>query len=276
MRLPALGPIYRRLAPQSVRKRIATLRQRARHVGAGGDHRFRRSLGRLAALRDAHAGERCVVIGNGPSMRGFALERLAGLRTFCLNRGYLMWQDQGLSPDFVVAVNRLVIEQFGGELAGAGGTLFAPWLLAHHFPPQADVIYFEERWDDAFIRDARRGLSSMATVTNTAIQLAWHMGFADVVLIGIDHHFSASAGGRPHQTVVQDTDDADHFRPDYFAPGTRWHLPDLIQSERGYRLARAVFEADGRRIVNATPGTRLEVFEKACLADILAAPAGSR
>lgn len=266
----AIRTVYRRLAPQRLQSHVAALRQRAQHLRARGSPRFRQSLMRLAGLRDAHAGEACVIIGNGPSMRGFDLARLSGLRTFCLNRGYLLWQEQARCPDFLVAVNRLVIEQFGAELQAVDALKFVPWLLRAHFDAADDnLIFFEERWDEAFLTDARHGLASLATVTNTALQLAWHLGFSNIVLLGIDHYFSASAGGRPHEMVVQKQDDVDHFRPDYFAPGTRWHLPDLDLSERGYALARRAFEKAGRRIVNATPGTRLEIFEKADLSDIL-------
>lgn len=265
-----LRTAYRRLVPRDVRERVSAGRQRARHFGARGDARFRRSLARLGALRDAHAGKPCVVIGNGPSMRGFDLSRIAGLHAFCLNRGYLMWNEQGLTPDFVVAVNPLVIGQFAAGLQAAGRLRFAPWLLRGNFDAaDDDLVFFEERWDRAFLTDARDGVASLATVTNTALQLAWHMGFSTVVLLGIDHRFAAAGRGRPNELVVQDRDDVDHFRPDYFAPGTRWHLPDLAASEAGYALARRAFEGAGRRIVNATPGTGLDIFEKADLAAVL-------
>ena len=249
---------------------MAAVRQRARHLGAHRDPLYLRSMERLAQLRDAHAGETCVVIGNGPSMRGFDLAQLEGAPAFCLNRGYLMWLEQGRKPDFLVVVNRLVIEQFADEMQKMRVLTFAPWLERDHFDTSdRNLVLFEERWDKAFMIDARQGLASLATVTNTTLQLAWHMGFSTIVLIGVDHYFAAASRGQPHQMVVQTDDDVDHFRPDYFGPGTRWHLPDLELSEYGYQLARRTFERDGRRIVNATPDSRLEIFERAALSDIV-------
>lgn len=267
----AVRTTYQRLVPLRVRERIAAARQRARHIATRRHTKYQRSLMRLADFRNKHHGETCVIIGNGPSMAGFDLQQLSELKTFCLNRGYLMWNEQNLTPDYLVVVNQLVIEQFAQELQAVNAVKFTPWLHRAYFAPDNDLIFFEERWEETFIPDARHGLASLATVTNTTLQLAWHMGFETVILLGIDHHFSAAERGRPHQMVVQDRADADHFRPDYFAPGTRWHLPDLEMSERGYKLARHVFESAGRRIINATPGTRLDVFEKAPLSDLLAA-----
>lgn len=232
------------------------------------DPGYRASQARLEALRDRFAGQTCFILGNGPSMRGFDLSKLAGYETFCLNRGYLLWQEQGLTPTFLVVVNGLVIEQFAAEIAAIDTEIFVPWLQRAAFAGR-DVTFFEERWDDAFSPDAVRGLSSLATVTNTTLQLAFHMGFSRVVLLGIDHHFSASRHGRPHQMIIQATGDSDHFREDYFAPGTRWHLPDLELSERGYKMAQAAYKQSGRQVLNATPGSKLTVFEQVPLADII-------
>jgi hypothetical protein len=230
----------------------------------------RRSLQRLGELRNLYAGEPCVILGNGPSLRGFDLREIHGFKAFCLNRGYLLWNEQNLTPTFLIAVNELVIDQFSPELQTVPAIKLMPWLLRDRFAqPSNDIVFFEERWDEVFLEDSRQGVATTATVTNSALQLAFHMGFSSVVLLGIDHSFTAR--GQPHEKVLQTTADPDHFRPDYFAPGTNWHLPDLEQSERGYRLALRAYETAGRRIINATPGTRLDVFERLPLSDALAA-----
>ncbi len=263
----ALRDVYAQIVPRAIRMRIAAARHHARHAGAEKDLLFQQSVSRLEQLRDSRTGETAVILGNGPSMRGFDLSRIDGLPAFCLNRGYLLWNDQGKTPEYLVAVNELVIEQFAPELLSVGTLTFMPWLHRALVGERTDIVFFEERWDDAFFKDATEGLSSLATVTNTTLQLAYHMGFKNVILLGIDHYFSAP--GKPNAMVVQPKDDADHFSPDYFPAGTRWHLPDLEVSERGYRLAKRYFERDGRRIVNATPGTRLEVFDHMTLEEAL-------
>lgn len=265
-----LRTLYKRVVPSAMQTRVAALRQHYRHRGMRTDADYRASHARLENLRDRFAGQTCFILGNGPSMRGFDLSQLAGYQTFCLNRGYLLWQEQGLTPSFLVVVNGLVIEQFAAEISAIDTQIFVPWLERAAFAGR-EVTFFEERWDEAFSQDATRGLSSLATVTNTTLQLAFHMGFARVVLLGIDHYFSASQGGRPNQMIVQAKGDSDHFRDDYFAAGTRWHLPDLDLSERGYKLADAAYKRAGRQVLNATPGTRLSVFKKVALAEIIGA-----
>jgi hypothetical protein len=41
-----------------------------------------------------------------------------------------------------------------------------------------------------------------------------------------------------------------------------WGVPNLSLSERGYASARNAFEADGRRVVDATVAGQLTIFEK--------------
>jgi hypothetical protein len=97
-------------------------------------------------------------------------------------------------------------------------------------------------------------------VTYVALQLAYHMGFEQIVLIGVDHDYSTK--GKPNTTVVSQRDDPDHFDKRYFGKGFRWQLPDLETSERAYRMARKAYESDGRQVLDATVGGKLQVFPK--------------
>ena len=229
--------------------------------------RYRENRRRLAAWRDRYRGETCVVIGNGPSMRGFDLARLAHLRCFALNRGYLMWCEQDREPDFLVAVNDLVLEQFGDEIAGAGRHRFVPWDFARAFGAVAGTCFLETPWRPRFHTDIATGAWPGGTVTFTALQIAYHMGFARVVLIGVDHSFVHD--GAPNSELLSRGADPNHFDPGYFGAGTRWHAPDLRLSEVSYTMARRAFEADGREVIDATEGGELRVFPRAGLEQLL-------
>ena len=98
------------------------------------------------------------------------------------------------------------------------------------------------------------------TVTYVALQLAFHMGFKKVILIGVDHNFTTK--GPANQAVVSQGDDPNHFAPNYFGAAFKWQLPDLEGSERAYRLARQAYETAGRMVVDATVGGKLTVFPK--------------
>lgn len=248
------------LRGRGIRMRVAHLPMRVLPEG-------RAARERLAALRDSHRGETCVVLGNGPSVMSLDLEQLDGVPTFCLNRGYLLWEGSGRTPSFYVAVNDLVIEQFHRDIAELPCPLFLPWLHRARFGDVTNAVFFEVRTGERFATDGTRGIAPFATVSVAALQLAYHLGFSTVILLGVDHRFASE--GPPHQRVRQVGGDPNHFRDDYYGNGTVWQLPDLRQSERGYRSARAVFEADGRSVINATPNTALHVFPRAALDEVL-------
>lgn len=224
------------------------------------DTRGRESRRRLNEIAGRYAEERCFIIGNGPSLIETDLSRLRGEHTFALNRGYLLFDRIGEPTTFLVAVNRYVVEQFSAELFAAGSTTFVSWRSRRHVPRGADVIFVRRAPSLTFSEDLASGAWEGATVTYMAMQVAYHLGFQDVVLIGVDHRFAST--GPPNELVTSQGADPNHFDPNYFGAGVKWQLPDLEMSERAYRLANERFVADGRSIVDATVRGNLTVFRK--------------
>lgn len=225
--------------------------------------RGRENLRRLSSLRDAHRGQRCFVIGNGPSLRNTDLSKLKQEFTFGLNRIYLLFPELGFRTTFLVAINRLVLEQVGNELLSFPGSLFLPWSARTHIAaaPSANLHFLQTGCRrPSFNGDSRRPIWSGTTVTYVALQLAYHMGFEQVILVGVDHSFSTQ--GPPHKEVTSEGEDPNHFDPNYFGKGFRWQLPDLATSELAYKLARDAYGTTGRQVLDATVGGQLQVFPK--------------
>ncbi len=225
-------------------------------------HPWRRdSIRRLNALRNSRQGERCFIIGNGPSLQKTDLSRLKGEFTFGMNRIYMAFDQIGFSTSCIVTVNDLVMEQCYRDFQGLGIPLFVSWRARRWLAPAENIHYlFTTYTGPKFARNAAGRIWESATVTNVALQLAYHMGFSTVILIGVDHSFVTQ--GKPNTTVVSQGDDPNHFTPGYFGKGFRWQLPDLDTSEIGYALARQAFEADGRCVLDATIGGKLQIFPK--------------
>ncbi len=223
------------------------------------------SLRRLGALKDRYRGERCFIIGNGPSLRRTDVSRLKDEYTFGMNRIYLAFEEWGFRTTFLVSVNDLVVEQCVGDFLALEMPRFFSWRSRRFFPAQLPLsrlpTYLHTTYDaPKFARDARLRLWEGATVTYVCLQLAFHMGFEEVILIGVDHSFKTQ--GEANRTVVSQGDDPNHFDARYFGKGFRWQLPDLDTSEQAYRMARRVYESAGRRVLDATIGGKLQVFPK--------------
>jgi hypothetical protein len=239
-----------------------------RALGSG-----RRSRKHLKKLRNAFAGERCFIIGNGPSLAVTDLALLKDEHTFGLNRGYLLLDRLGGPTTFLVAVNRLVIDQFSSEILASQSLRFLSWYSRDLVSKDADAIFVRGSAGPRFCEDvAEQGAWEGATVTYVALQLAFYMGFNEVILVGVDHAFSSK--GQPHRVVVSDGPDLNHFDPKYFGAGVRWQLPDLETSELAYRLAKSHFERAGRRIFDATIGGKLTIFPKADYATVTGPSSG--
>lgn len=245
-------------------------------------HPWRReSIRRLAALKDTHKGQRAFIIGNGPSLKQTDLTKLKDEFTFGMNRIYLLFPELGFTTSCLVSINDLVIEQCAAEMAALNLPKFLAWRSYRHFlnlPPttnhqlsttnhqlstinsQLPTFLYTTYTGPRFSRDVRGRVWEGATVTNVALQLAFHMGFEQVILIGVDHNFASK--GDANKTVVSDGDDPNHFSPAYFGKGFRWQLPDLETSEIGYRLARQAYESAGREVLDATIGGKLTIFKK--------------
>jgi hypothetical protein len=221
----------------------------------------RESIRKLRALKDAYKGERCVIIGNGPSLKMTDVQKIRNEYTFGLNRIYLAWEEWGFSTSFFVSVNDLVIEQCAQEIQNLSMPLFLAWRSHQYLEPQPNIHYLYTTYTGpTFAKDVSKRLWEGATVTYTALQLAYHLGFTTVLLIGVDHSFISK--GKPNQTVVSEGDDPNHFNPEYFGKGFRWQLPDLETSEIAYTMAKRVYQEDGRQILDATIGGQLDIFPK--------------
>lgn len=225
------------------------------------DSRRRDSIQKLGAMKDSRKGERCFIIGNGPSLKQMDLSCLKDENTIGMNRFYLMFPELGFKTTYFVSINDLVVEQCAADLQALEIPTFISWRGRQWVKPRENLFYlFTTYTGPKFTCDIRERLWEGATVTYVSMQVAFHLGFEQVILIGVDHNFATK--GKPNTTVVSQGDDPNHFSGSYFGKGFRWQLPDLDTSEQGYIRAREAYRAAGREILDATVGGKLTVFPK--------------
>lgn len=242
---------------------------RGRHVLARSlSPRWFSSQRQLRQYQNRHKGQRCFIIGNGPSLRLMDLSLLKTEYTFGLNRIYLLFPELGFRTTYLVSVNDLVLGQCADELKALDMTKFVTWRARHWFADDPLSVFLDSDYTGAenFTKDASGRLFEGYTVTYVALQLAFYMGFDPVILVGVDHNFVTQ--GPANQAVISGGDDPNHFAPDYFGKGFKWQLPDLEGSERAYRLAKEDYESAGRRILDATIDGKLTIFPKVTYGDL--------
>ncbi|WP_430401871.1 FkbM family methyltransferase [Hyphomonas sp.] len=229
---------------------------------------------KLRALKERRKRKRCFIIGNGPSLKNTDLSFLNREDTFVTNGFFLKLPDLGWAPTYYVVEDHLVAEDRAHEINLLRGfTKLFPASLRYVLTPDSDTVYFDHRPRKSFPHgfdfsfDADENTYAGGTVTFTCMELAAYLGYEEIYLIGVDADYAipkdaeVSGGGRVKELDMA-SDDPNHFHPDYFGKGKRWHEPNVDVMIQAYQEAKRACDARGLRIINATVGGRLEVFPR--------------
>lgn len=201
--------------------------------------------------KDKHAGETGLILCTGKSLNLISKEFMDKYVTIGLNGTFLLYQ-----PTYYVSVNELVLEQF--DIASVTGQKFIKAKYADRYKALPLVSDYR---GCIFSKEPQNWIFEGGTVTYVALQIAYYMGFKTVIIVGLDHDYQTRQGSPNEKQLVLD-DDVNHFTTNYFQKGMNWNLPDLQASETSYAEARRIYEEDDRRIINLTPGTKEQIFEK--------------
>ncbi len=222
----------------------------------------------LSRLANRHQGKRCFIIGNGPSLNQTDVGKLSGDVVIGCNSLFLAFDRFKRPPDYYTVEDPLVGEDRQRELRGVSGPVkLAPYDLAG-FLDGGDFLYVNflrkypgfPRYGWDFARQVYWG----GTVTYFNLQLATYLGCNPIYLIGVDHSYKTNFKIQ-REGVVWTSQEADqnHFDPNYFGKGYRWHDPVVERMEAAYIKAQEECGRRGVTIYNATVGGHLEVFPRA-------------
>lgn len=229
----------------------------------------------LKTLRNSHRGERCFIIGTGPSLTISDLELLKNETTFATNRIYELFDQTDWRPTYYVNQDHNLISTFADRINTVSKDAklsFLPVEYKDHFPGERFrffVLRHKEFYPHAapFSRDISKYLAQGFTVTYGAIQIAVYMGFTEIYLLGIDHNYTVfrDASGRP----VKNTSSQGNYSKGMKEYININNLPRIEETTIAYETAASVSSKCGFVIYNATRGGKLEAFERRRLEDIL-------
>lgn len=229
----------------------------------------------LESLRDKHRGERCVIVGNGPSLNSMDLSLLNDEVSFAVNGIFYKTEETGYRPTYYVVEDSSVMRENQQAIREYDVPFkFFPTIYRNMHPEGENVFFYAmnrgfyektgpnycvPRFSNNFPQRVFVGQS----VTYVNLQLAYHMGFSEVYLIGMDFSYVIPDSAIREGDIITSTeDDPNHFNSAYFGKGKTWKDPKLDRVLQNYMMAKRMFEADGRVIYNATDGGALEAFER--------------
>lgn len=217
---------------------------------------------RFMKLKNIHKDKRAFVLGNGPSLSNIPINRLKDEITYCSNRIYISFQKWGVHFKYYAIQNPISIDNWKNELAALPKHMIKFFPEAYRVSFNSKNSFFlkftfpKSEAENAFTDEPRNFIYGKS-VSYLLLQLAVFMGCDPIIPIGMDHEW------------IPQRDKADgtvyckrnyHFHPDYEVGLKKQIFPNQYMMTMDYERVRIWAAKHGRTILNASPGTRLNVF----------------
>ena len=243
-------------------------------------------IGDITELRDMHKGERCFILGTGPSLLEQDLTLLKNEILFMSPVFPLYPQFELIKPRYYC--NEDTIAWLGDNCPGmllevkekireAKTTNFFPEDFktdAEKWFPENTNYYLKKSGNSVEkIKSinldlvSTQGLDSGGSIIiDYCLPIAYYMGFKEIYLLGCDCDWKLDEApdmSKSHFYGYVETTPIPGGNPiEWYA---KWYQI-VINS---YEIAKEAFEKGGRKIHNATLGGKLEVFERVKLEDVI-------
>lgn len=232
---------------------------------------------KLLNLHNKHKGQRCFILGNGPSLCVDDIEKLRDEVTFASNKIYLLFDQTTWRPTYYNVEDTLVASQNVEEINRVDGTTkFFPTYLINQLGMRfKNGIYYDSLANKiendnfpGFSNRPGKNLFWGSTVVYIQMQFAAFMGFNEIYLLGVDYSYTESKK-KDGDMLISDGEQ-NHFHKDYRKPGEKWYKPNLKVHEKTFTKVEKEYSKEfGFKVYNATRGGKLEIFERVNLEDVL-------
>jgi hypothetical protein len=241
---------------------------------------------RLSNLKNRYYGKRCFIMGNGPSLNKMNLNFLQDEFVWGSNRCYLLYNKINWRHSFYCAVDTRVVPDNAEEINSLISTqietlfFFPLRFRKQNIIRSAKNVCWYNEFDipdldrnekisicDVFTHDASERVASVTTVTIAALQLAVHLGFNPIYLIGCDTSYKIPStinyeNDDPYLLISTKDDDENHFDSTYFGKKSKWHSPNPELMIKHYEYAKKYCDSQKIHVINATLGGDLETFPR--------------
>jgi hypothetical protein len=268
---------------------LYVLRHRLRAISTAESLIPREVLAANACLRNRHAGQRCFILGNGPSVKQIDLSYLRGETVFSVSNGYLHKGYATMAPAYhcvpqitygrmteaqVVSWFREMDQRIGQAELFLSETEAA--LVHQHglfLDRKVHYLAFRSSFDDYDnnrIIDLVEPVPRVESVPVMALMIAMYLGFKEIVLVGVDHdHFKTGRYLYAFEPQVQKGKDYAVGGNGEVLISRHDDFQSLARLWRQYRVIRKIAMANGVSIVNASHSSELDEFTRTTLNDVL-------
>lgn len=248
-------------------------------------------------FKNIHEGERCFVLGNGPSLREENLSLLSNEIVFTVNNFARIEDFKVVKPDYHLWVDDAYFEMRDDNkmpheelmynycaMAEVKPICFVPahaksFIEKNKIDEMLEINYFDViEWVNPkrhIICELNNYITGFTTVVQYAIVVAIYMGFKEIYLLGCDTTnimamLNIALNRENFNIHAYDVDDA---KERYRKLLDRWNMTDLFNDQYtlflGYRRLNEECKQRGIKIVNLSQVTLIDEIERDCIKNIL-------
>lgn len=249
------------------RKKAVTLRNERLHES------YRKNLERF---HNIHKGERCFIVGTGPSLRIEDVDLLKEEYTFGVNSCLTMYDKTDWRATYYGIVDSHTVAIMGDKLKTDEIPVFFYTDLDASYDGKNGIAFpkddtdnmmtdtffhrrFPKRFPETdFSRDITKVVYTGKSVVYAMLQIAAYMGFTEIYLLGVDCNYAQPKMYSDNVTYI------DHK--------TKWTKEKLLKNGNQmlpqFEIAEQYAKEHGFAIYNATRGGQLEAFPRVKLEDL--------
>lgn len=226
---------------------------------------------RIEQFKDCHSGEKCFIIGNGPSLIGSDLNKIkkSGIDSFACNEIFMCYGNVEWRPKYYFCSDVTGIvsvldkkENASEAFSNCDFAFLRNMKESLYFSKKFknvivyNQIYPENELSPEFSYDCSYYVYIGHTVMYVMLQFAIYMGYNEIYLLGVDHQFSKErkSNGRVVNKNIQDHSEILKTKNVLYF--------DIDKATAAYISAKKNAESRKIKIYNATRGGMLDVFER--------------
>jgi len=229
-----------------IRKLIEELRSISWRYGLYSLHKNHKK--KLLKLKNKHKGKPCVIIGSGPSIKKMNINRFKDHISIGCNAFYLLGKKYNFSPNYYTVEDPCPAEDNKDQINSLKQSIkIIPLDLKKFISDGENTIYVNFKRSSIFYKNKKFPLYSDkfeeysfwgGTVLYFNIQLAQYLGCNPIKLVGVDLNYKIPKNViKKGNILISLEDDINHFDPEYFGKGKRWHLPEVGRMQKAFDTA---------------------------------------
>lgn len=228
---------------------------------------------KIEALKDKYKGERCFIVGSGPSLTIEQLELIKGEYTFGVNADFMLYEKSTWRASSYAVIDDSVLEKYENQIDAKDLDYFFYGSWSHYSKENgiclpvhnANNFTIDNIWHKLFpyllpsakfSDDISKILYTGKSVVYSLLQIAVYMGFKEIYLIGVDCSYKP---GNLYNRDIKHEDGID--------PAVKYR--NGLQMIKQYEVAEKWTKKNGIKIYNASAGGELNIFARVNLDEVI-------